>query len=186
MNQLDYYNNYNRSTAFHGGGGGGSSMLTTDGNTNGVAPTYDYKYKPIQSMYPQMATMGPIVPNYMQLPMITVRPTTTNDVEYNRWLATNYQYHPYLRANTIGSNMNMNNINMYDPSQQYNMYAKNMKAEGMMDGTSSSSLLFDGGLQTVDEPQFGPGPPIVTSDRIKGPRGCNLFVFHLPNEITNW
>lgn len=177
MNQLDYYNNYNRSAAFHGG-----SMVTADGNTNGVAPTYDYKYKPIQSLYPQMAAMGPIVPNYMQLPMIAVRPTTTTDVEYNRWLATNYQYHPYLRANTVGSSVNNNNNNnMYDPSQQYNMYAKSMKSDGIVDGTSS----FDG-LHTVDEPQFGPGPPIVTSDRIKGPRGCNLFVFHLPNEITNW
>lgn len=183
MNQLDYYNNYNRSAAaFHGG-----SMVTADGNTNGgVAPTYDYKYKPIQSLYPQMAAMGPIVPNYMQLPMVAVRPTTTNDVEYNRWLATNYQYHPYFRANTVGTSVNnSNNINMYDPSQQYcNMYAKStMKSDGIVDGTSS---LFDGGLHTVDEPQFGPGPPIVTSDRIKGPRGCNLFVFHLPNEITNW
>lgn len=37
-----------------------------------------------------------------------------------------------------------------------------------------------------DQPQFGPGPPIVTGERLKGPRGCNLFVFHLPNEISNW
>jgi len=39
---------------------------------------------------------------------------------------------------------------------------------------------------SANAPRFGPGPPIVTDDRVRGPRGCNLFVFHLPNEMTNW
>lgn len=33
---------------------------------------------------------------------------------------------------------------------------------------------------------YGPGQPIVTSDRLRGEPGCNLFCFHLPNEMTNW
>ena len=32
----------------------------------------------------------------------------------------------------------------------------------------------------------GPGPPIMTGDRVKGPDGANLFCFHLPNDLTNW
>jgi len=33
---------------------------------------------------------------------------------------------------------------------------------------------------------YGPGPPIITGARVRGPRGANLFCFHLPNEMTNW
>jgi len=33
---------------------------------------------------------------------------------------------------------------------------------------------------------YGPGPPITTSAVVRGDAGCNLFCFHLPNEMTNW
>jgi hypothetical protein len=33
---------------------------------------------------------------------------------------------------------------------------------------------------------IGPGPPIVTSERMKGPPGSNVFVFHLLNDYSNW
>ena len=35
-------------------------------------------------------------------------------------------------------------------------------------------------------PIYGPGPPIITGEKVRGPLGANLFVFHLPNEVTNW
>jgi hypothetical protein len=35
-------------------------------------------------------------------------------------------------------------------------------------------------------PAVNPGPTIKLGETLKGPKGCNLFVFHLPNETTNW
>lgn len=31
-----------------------------------------------------------------------------------------------------------------------------------------------------------PGPSVVTSDQIKGPKGANIFVFYLPDDCSNW
>lgn len=39
---------------------------------------------------------------------------------------------------------------------------------------------------SADAALYGPGPPIVMGDNVRGPEGCNLFIFHLPNEMTNW
>merc|ERR1719271_2381868 len=35
------------------------------------------------------------------------------------------------------------------------------------------------------EAEYGPGPPIQTSNADCGPFGCNLFVFHIPNDVSN-
>lgn len=62
-----------------------------------------------------------------------------------------------------------------------------MGPDGSPENSSGTTSAQDTAASTPFEaPQFGPGPPIVTGEKLKGPRGCNLFVFHLPNEITNW
>ena len=32
---------------------------------------------------------------------------------------------------------------------------------------------------------MGPGPPIQKTKNSQGPPGCNLFIFHIPNDMTN-
>lgn len=39
---------------------------------------------------------------------------------------------------------------------------------------------FGGGQQR----QYGPGPPIQTTEFGQGPEGSNLFIFHIPNDMT--
>lgn len=163
---MDFFE-YNRQ--FNGGGNGGSS--------GGDENNYEYKLKGVPQMYPQMAPMpqmGNMMPSIMPVPMMAIRPGA--ELEYNRWLSGGYQQH--YRGN------------YYDNSGAYPRGSNNHDAEHV---NAQERRVFPDDLGDLspsysgpNSPRFGPGPPIVTSDRVKGPRGCNLFVFHLPNEITNW
>lgn len=137
---------------------------------SGAEDGNEYKYKGIPHIYPQLTPIANMMPGIMPIPMMTLRPGA--ELEYNRWLSSGYhqpQFHnnPYYDHNSY-------------PGDKHHPHARDRKVHS--DEFGDMSPLCGGS----NSPRFGPGPPIVTSDRVKGPYGCNLFVFHLPNEITNW
>jgi len=137
--------------------------------------SYDYT-KPTQATtVPQMYTQMPqVMPNFVPLPMMTMRPGA--EMDYSRWIAP--QNYPQYQVRYI------------DPMQYQRTLAREMEQTtgngGYGGSTKKEEVLEHNEEDSPTSPRYGPGPPIVTSDRVKGPRGCNLFVFHLPNEITNW
>lgn len=164
---MDFYE-FNRQ--FNGGGGGEEG--------------YEYKLKSVPQMYPQMPQMTSMMPSMVPVPMMAIRPGA--EMDYNRWLnGGGYQQQQY-RNNFYDSsayprpnhNHTHNNSNGHHEVEHVNTQDRRVFAEDLGDLSPPFSA--------PNSPRFGPGPPIVTSDRVKGPRGCNLFVFHLPNEITNW
>jgi len=85
---------------------------------------------------------------------------------------------PFMPPNgSDASSYNVANMN-YPPYNNNNNNANT--------NTATTAAVATAAASANDTPQFGPGPPIVTGEKLKGPRGCNIFVFHLPNEITNW
>lgn len=158
---MDFYD-FNRQ--FNGGGNGGEEG-------------YDYKLKGVPHMYPPMPQMANMMPSMVPVPMMAIRPGA--EMDYNRWLNAGGYQQQYRNA-------------FYDPNAYPRPGGNNHEAEQQHANTQERHVYPDdlGDLSppfsAPNSPRFGPGPPIVTSDRVKGPRGCNLFVFHLPNEITNW
>ena len=158
--------------------------------------------------YPTMGTVPGMIPNMMPMPMMTMRPAA--EMEYNRWLSMSQSYaqlahqpgHLQYRTSFYPNLQNPTALSRGSPYNDFEMIAAGMNggiaAQGMeMMATNCEGSTLPNNLNmnqanfppiedTTAGQRYGPGPPIVTSDRVKGPHGCNLFVFHLPNEITNW
>jgi hypothetical protein len=92
--------------------------------------------------------------------------------DYNQWLAFNYPHHAVPQYTVDSAMYSMMPTRLPVPQSVGPVVVIHQPAN-VMNGMKNDDL-------------FGPGPPIVTSVRMKGPPGSNVFVFHLPNDYSNW
>jgi hypothetical protein len=145
---------------------------------------YNLAQKPQHTMYPTMNAMPPgMMPNIMPIPMMPAMQMGGPEMDYSgRWMMAPDPYQNVAYRGNGGLHYDMSHQQMQQPSVPNMSRASSLGSMGRISTSRSPTPSID----MCSSPRFGPGPPIVTSERVKGPRGCNLFVFHLPNEITNW
>lgn len=123
---------------------------------------FDYSSLSAQPLYPPESSMASAAPTALQQQLVPVHPYSA-PLDYRSWCASIYDH--------------LGGTYCCDPAQS--MHLTQSKQHPVRGITNNASV-------AANALELGPGPPIVTDDRVRGPRGCNLFVFHLPNEMTNW
>jgi hypothetical protein len=139
---------------------------------------------------PQSSSPQPAFASQSSYPTVTSSyPTAQN----NNISVTNYNYPPAVTAPTT----------QYYPSSAIPFYPISPPRYGYSvpsaiseeqttippispQPTKQEVLDLQATLHPSYTPAVNPGPTIKLGEMLKGPKGCNLFVFHLPNETTNW